>query len=126
MRLDSTVAAGQIAHLLAGEGVNVAEARARACDLVAGSGGLAGVDSGLVSDINRLDENVSVVCLGPFETVRANDLVARVNIVSPDVDAGVLVEVTRRCSQSPVFCLHRFQPCRVGVMVTRLADSDAA
>ncbi len=123
MLIDATMAAGQIGHLLAGDGVRVEAGQKGICQLFAMVDGLAGVDVGLVDQMNQFNESISVASVPGFQKVNKNQMIARVAIVSDEVGAGVLVDVGAVCRETKAFELHGFTAQRVGLVITRLANT---
>ncbi len=123
MFIDATVAAGQIGHLLCGEKTRVEAAKDGVCKIFAMADGLVGINDDLVEQINRLNENLSVACVGPFRRVEKGQLIAKIQIVSDEVEASVLVDLGAICADEKAFRLYAFAPMRVGLVVTTKSNT---
>ena len=123
MFIDATVAAGQIGHLISGDNVRVEAAKTGVCEIFAKADGLVGVNGDLVGLVNHLNENLSVACVVPFKRVSKGQLIARVQIVSDEVEASVLVQISAACKDHKAFQLNAFSPKRVGLVVTTKSNT---
>jgi len=93
------------------------------CKIFATADGLVTVNAELVGLINRLNENLSVACVASFKRVSKDQLIAKVHIVSDEIEASVLVHVTAACENEKAFHLNAFAPIRVGLVVTTKSNT---
>jgi len=106
--------------------VRIDAAKDGVCQLFAIDDGLISVAAEVVDFVNHLNEDISVACLPPLKRVSKNQMIAKIEIVSSKVDAGVLVEVTNVCQENKAFELKVFLPKRVGLVVTRKSNTAEA
>jgi len=114
-------AATQIAEVLAGPNVTLANAFTGRCNLLAQAGGVLVVDRERLDRLNLVDEGVTAATLMPYEVVQQREMVATVKIIPFAVSRSVLdacMAVARE--GGALLRVAAFRPRSVGLIQTRL------
>ncbi|WP_374466985.1 NTP transferase domain-containing protein [Ferrovibrio sp.] len=128
-RLDETdmpedEAARRIATAIAGPQARVAAAFTGRANLYADAAGLVRVDRARLDALNELDEALTVACLADYEMVEAGQMLATVKIIPFAAPRAVIEHAeTTLHGQPPLVQVASFTPRRVGLVLTRVADS---
>ncbi|HVX77372.1 MAG TPA: molybdopterin-binding/glycosyltransferase family 2 protein [Bradyrhizobium sp.] len=113
------VAAGSIAHAIAGDGVNVERAFTGRSNLFAAHAGVLVVDRGAVDNINRVDEAITFATLPAFKAVVLGEMIATVKIVPFGIE-GKLCERAVEAAKTGPMRVAPYKIKRVGVVSTLL------
>ncbi len=113
------VAAGSIAHAIAGDGVNVERAFTGRSNLFAAHAGVLVVDRGAVDNINRVDEAITFATLPAFKAVVLGEMIATVKIVPFGIE-GKLCERAVAAAKTGPMRVAPYKIKRVGVVSTLL------
>lgn len=128
-RLDETdmpedEAARRVATAIAGPQARVAAAFTGRANLYADAAGLVRVDRTRLDALNELHEALTVACLADYEMVEAGQMLATVKIIPFAAPRAVIeqAEAILR-GQPPLVQVAPFTPRRVGLVLTRVADT---
>lgn len=123
--LDEDAAAGAVAALLAGSGIEARRAHAGRCNLHATARGLFEVDAAAIDRINAIDEAITVATLPPLTAVRAGAVVATVKTI-PLAVAGEIIDVCRAAARpAGSIGLRPFATKRTSLIVSEQAGDPA-
>ncbi|GAB4151255.1 MAG: molybdopterin-binding/glycosyltransferase family 2 protein [Sphingomonadales bacterium] len=113
-------AADAIAAQLAGANTQAAAAFTGRANLYASCDGLLVYDQAAVLALNSIDESLTLATLPPYSPVQRGQMLATVKIIPFALRAEVLA--AGRAGAAPLR-VAAFQPCRAGLIQTRIADS---
>lgn len=113
-------AADAIAAQLTGANTQAAPAFTGRANLYAGCDGLLVYDQAAVLALNSVDESLTLATLPPFSPVQRGQMLATVKIIPFALRAEVLT--AGRAHAAPLR-VAAYQPCRAGLIQTRIADS---
>lgn len=117
-------AARRIAEAIAGPQARVAAAFTGRANLYADAAGLVRIDPARLDALNELDEALTVACLADYEAVEAGQMLATVKIIPFAAPRAVIERAeTMLRGQPPLVHLAPFTPRRVGLVLTKVADS---
>lgn len=123
--LDEDAAAGALAALLAGPGIEARPAHAGRCNLHATVRGLFEVDAALIDRINGVDEALTVATLPPHAAVRAGAVVATVKTIPLAVAGGVIDACRAAAGPGGGLALRPFATRRAALIVSEQAGDPA-
>jgi molybdenum cofactor cytidylyltransferase len=113
------VAAGDIARVIAGEGVHVDRAFTGRANLFARNAGILVVDREAIDRLNRIDEAITVATLSAYKPVVAGEMIATVKII-PFAVAAVARDNAVAAVREPVVRIAPYRVRKVGVVSTVL------
>lgn len=117
-------AAGRVARALAGEHVSVSEPVTGRANLFAAAAGLLRLDAGLVTELNRIDEGLTLATLAPFARVSARQMLATVKIIPFALPDQVVAAAERLLGQHRAgIAVAPFVPRTAGLVLTQLAGT---
>jgi molybdenum cofactor cytidylyltransferase len=128
-RLDETdmpedEAARRIAEAIAGPQARVAAAFTGRANLYADAAGLVRIDRARLDALNELDEALTIASLADYEMVEAGQMLATVKIIPFAAPRSVIERAeTMLRDQPPLVQVAPFAPRRVGLVLTRVADT---
>lgn len=122
--LSEDVAAARVAKAACGEGAEVAAPFTGRCNLYARVAGVAVIDAGAVTRLNRIDEAMTIATLAPFERVTPGQMLATVKVIPLSAPESVVDTATGIAAEkTPLVRVAAFQPRDVGLILTRLPDT---
>lgn len=128
-RLDETdmpedEAARRIAEAIAGPQARVAAAFTGRANLYADAAGLVRINRARLDSLNELDEALTVASLADYEMVEAGQMLATVKIIPFAAPRAVIGRAEAMLhGQPPLVQVAPFAPHRVGLVLTRVADT---
>ncbi|MFT3697021.1 MAG: NTP transferase domain-containing protein [Kofleriaceae bacterium] len=114
--LAEDVAAARIAHAIAGDHLAVDDASTGRANLRAAAGGVFVVDRAAISQLNVIDEAITVATVPADSPVRAGDIVATVKIIPFAVAES---KIAAACDITAAFAIAPFEMKRAGLILTR-------
>ncbi|MBT3558367.1 MAG: NTP transferase domain-containing protein [Rhodospirillales bacterium] len=119
--VDENAAAAAIGAACAGNGINRTSAFTGRCNLISKVEGLLVVDVDALTQLNLVDEAITIASLAPFSVVRAGQLVATVKIIPFSVPQSAVDQACELIRQTPAVRVMPFQTRTVGLILTRLS-----
>ena len=117
-------AAAQLAAVLCGEQARCTPATTGRANLLASASGLVVLDDARLHAINAVHESLTVATLPSFEPVVSGQMLATIKIIPYAVPRAALTQVLRLAQgDAPAIRVAAFAPLRVGLVLTRLADT---
>jgi molybdenum cofactor cytidylyltransferase len=117
------VAANRLAALFAAPGLRLTQAFTGRANLYAESAGVLAVDRAGIDALNAIDESATIATLQPFARVEAGQMLATIKIIPFAVAEPVIAAWHSVAAGRALLRLHPFQPLRVTVLQTTLADT---
>jgi molybdenum cofactor cytidylyltransferase len=112
-------AAARIAAKMCGPGIVLTDARTGRCNLEASAGGVVTLDADVLTDLNVIDESVTIATVPDKQAVRKGQIVATVKIIPFAVAADVMRRVEELLGE-PHIALSPFKPKRFSLISTLL------
>lgn len=85
--------------------------------------GVAIVDAGRVSALNRLHESLTLATVAPFAVVEEREMVATVKVIPFAVPKSVLEQALSIIGERPLIHVEPFRPKRAGLVITTLPQT---
>jgi molybdenum cofactor cytidylyltransferase len=117
-------AAAQLAAALCGPQARCTTAITGRANLLATAPGLVLLDAARIHAINAVHESLTVATLPPFEPVASGQMLATIKVIPYAVPRAALAQVLHLAQGDvPAVSVAAFVPLRVGLVLTRLADT---
>lgn len=120
------VAAKRVADAACGLHTTALDAFTGRANLYTAATGLVVLDDVRVRAVNHVHESLTIATLPPFARVKAGDMVATIKVIPFAIPAPVLQSVLQILTEGPLVNVSPFTEKRVGLIVTRLAQTKEA
>jgi molybdenum cofactor cytidylyltransferase len=118
--LDENTAAARLSRMLAGSGLSCETAFTGRVNIFARANGVLVIDEDVIARFNAIDEAITLATLPAFRAVTEGEMVATVKIIPYGIAGDVVGRAEVALGGSTPLRLAAFQPCRLGVISTRL------
>jgi len=120
-------AAGHIARAAAGPNTHVAAPFTGRSNLFASAAGLASISAAAVSQINALDEGLTIATVPNLERVAAGQMIATVKVITFALSERVVTEAENILrDHHPLAEIKAFAPRTAGLVLTRMPSTKAS
>jgi molybdenum cofactor cytidylyltransferase len=118
--LDENAAASRLAQALAGKGLICEAAFTGRVNVHATANGVLVVDEAAIARLNAIDEAITLATLPAFRAVTEGEMVATVKLIPYGLPGRIVAQAEAALGGLAPLRLAAFQPCRLGVISTRL------